>query len=193
MILDKQGSWKINHFGIMKTDAIKKEVQGYVDEWLIDISRQTTYQTHENTFMYQLKKLDYDWNLVDKIKSVSPNNFKTEDANKEVKEIYNKLEDLVQGKVIRSEVINMSPRSRIRTHKDRSDLLYISRRFHIPLITNESCIFVVDNEPFHLKESNIYELNNSKYHSVQNSSDQNRLHLIVDILPNEYTKNVGFE
>jgi hypothetical protein len=192
MILSKEDPWRINYFGPVVIDGIKKEVTEYANEWLIDTSRQETYQTHENTFMYQLKELDYEWNLKDHIESTSPNNFKTKEANDEIEKIYSILELLVDGKVIRSEVISMSPNSRIRTHKDRTDLLYVARRFHVPIITNKNCTFTVEREPFHLKEANIYELNNRKYHSVENSSNENRVHLIIDILPIEYTENVYF-
>jgi len=191
-ILSKEDNWGINHFGVVEIKEIKKEVTEYIDEWLIDVSRQQLFQTHEQTFMYQLKELDYGWNLKDKIKSSSPNTFKTETANKEVEEIYKSLESLVDGKVVRCEVINMSPNSRIRTHKDTSDLLYLSRRFHVPIITNKDCTFIVEEQSFHLEEGNLYELNNRKYHSVQNFSNENRIHLIVDILPKEYTENIEF-
>jgi hypothetical protein len=192
MILSKEGPWRIVHLGVAEIKEIKKEVEGYVSEWLLDTSRQNIYQTHEDTFMYQLKELDYDWNLKDKIHSTSPNNFKIKNANDEIKKIYQKLEDWVDGPVIRSEVISMPRNTRIRTHKDQSDLLYLSRRFHIPIITNEQCIFTVEDEKFNLKEGNIYELNNRKYHSVENNSNKDRIHLIVDLLPNQYTKNVIF-
>jgi aspartyl/asparaginyl beta-hydroxylase (cupin superfamily) len=192
MILNKEEPWRINHIGPALIDNIKKEVTKYVNEWLIDTSRQETYQTHEDTFMYQLKELDYEWNLKDYVESTSPNNFKTKEANDEVEEIYKNLELLINGKVIRSEVINMSPNSRIRTHKDRTDLLYVARRFHIPIITNKKCTFTVEREQFYLEVANLYELNNRKYHSVENDSNENRVHLIIDVLPNQYTENVHF-
>jgi aspartyl/asparaginyl beta-hydroxylase (cupin superfamily) len=188
----KEDPWKINHFGIVKINEIKKETVKYVDEWLVDTSRQKTYKTHEDTFMYQLKELDYNWNMVDKIKSTSPNNFKTKKSNDEIEEIYKKLESIAHGKVVRSELINMAPNSRIRTHKDKGELLYASRRFHIPIVTNDKCVFIVEKESFYLKESNVYELNNRKYHSVENYSDKNRIHLIIDILPNAYIENIDF-
>jgi aspartyl/asparaginyl beta-hydroxylase (cupin superfamily) len=131
-------------------------------------------------------------NLKDKINSTSPNNFKTKEANDEIKNIYKKLEELSVGKVIRAEVISMSANTRIRTHKDRTDLLYLSRRFHIPIITNKNCIFTVEREQFYLEEANLYELNNRRYHSVHNNSNENRVHLIIDVLPNQYTENVSF-
>lgn len=191
-ILSKEDNWGINHFDVVKIEKIKKEITQYIDEWLIDVSRQKKFQAHEQTFMYQLKELNYGWNLKDKVKSTSPNTFKTDGAREEVEYIYKKLESLVEGKVVRCEVINMLPNSRIRTHKDTSDLLYVSRRFHIPIITNKDCTFIVEEQSFHLQEANIYELNNRRYHSVQNFSDQNRVHLIIDVLPNEYIENIEF-
>jgi aspartyl/asparaginyl beta-hydroxylase (cupin superfamily) len=191
-LLSKEDNWGINHLGVTETTEIKKEVNEYVEEWLIDVSRQTSYQTHEETFMYQLKELDYAWNLKDKVVSTSPNNLKTKNAIKELEYIYKNLESCVQGKVVRSEIINLSPNSSIRTHKDRGDLLYLSRRFHIPIITNPMCTFTVEGKIFHLEEGNVYELNNRRYHSVQNSSDKNRIHLIVDVLPIAYTNNIEF-
>jgi|688.fasta_scaffold191438_3 hypothetical protein len=188
----KENPWRINNFGFVFVDSIKKEITEYVEEWLIDTSRQEKFQSHEKTFMYQLKELDYEWNLKDKINSTSPNNFKTKEANDEIKNIYKKLEELVVGKVIRSEVINLLPNSRIRTHKDRSDLLYVSRRFHIPILTNKECTFTVEREVFQLESSTLYELNNRKYHSVENSSNENRVHLIIDVLPIQYIGNVEF-
>ena len=192
MILDKEGPWRINHFGLVKINSIKEEVDKYVYEWFFDVSRQAGSQTHELTSMYRLKELDYLWNLKDPIKSTSPYKFKTDSANKEVSDIYEKLEELVKGKVVRSEVINMLPNSRIRSHVDRSDVLYLSRRFHIPIITNKKCIFTVEKEDFHLEQGNIYELNNRRYHSVENASNENRIHLIIDVIPNAYTENIEF-
>lgn len=191
-LLSKEDDWGINHIGLVETSQIKKEVAEYIDEWLIDISRQTNYQTHEETFMYQLKELDYSWNLKDNVLSTSPNSLKTKNAIEEIQYIYKNLESYVQGKVIRSEIINMSPNSSIRTHKDRGDLLYLSRRFHIPIITNPMCTFTVDGKVFYLEEGNVYELNNRRYHSVQNSSNKNRIHLIIDVLPIDYTKSIEF-
>jgi len=191
-ILSKEDNWGINHFGYLEISEIKKEVSEYIKEWLIDVSRQKKFQTHDQTFMYQLKELDYGWNLKDNIKSTSPNVFKTEAANNEIKYIYRHLETLVGGKVVRSEVVNMPPHTRIRTHKDTSDLLYLSRRFHIPIITNKNCTFIVEEQRFNLEEGNLYELNNRRFHSVENFGDENRIHLIIDILPNEYTENIEF-
>lgn len=192
-MLDKKDNWGILHHGAFSVDQIKKEVDSYYDEWLLDTSRQDKYITHEKTFMYQLCELDYMWSMVEPGYRNTVNSFKTVGAQEQLKAIYDFLEEKFNGKVVRCEVINMSANSRIRDHKDRSDVLYYSRRFHIPLKTNSLCFFTVNNEKVNMLESNLYEINNIKWHNVENLSSKNRIHLIVDVMPNEYTKNIRFQ
>jgi aspartyl/asparaginyl beta-hydroxylase (cupin superfamily) len=52
---------------------------------------------------------------------------------------------------------------------------------------------VVDEEKYFLLEGFVYELNNTKYHSVRNNSNEHRIHLIIDVIPNEYANMVEFE
>jgi hypothetical protein len=111
----------------------------------------------------------------------------------ELLHIYKTLEYHVGGRVVRCEIINMNANSRIRDHKDRSDVLYLSRRFHIPLKTNAACFFTVNGQTVNMLEGILYEINNTKWHNVRNMSSENRIHLIVDVLPNEYTKKIRFE
>ena len=87
----------------------------------------------------------------------------------------------------------MSANSRVRDHKDRSDVLYLSRRFHIPLKTNPMCFFTVNDQTVNMLEGNLYEINNTKWHNVRNASSENRIHLIIDIMPNEHTENIRFQ
>lgn len=185
MIYPKTDNWSINEIADCKISSIKDLVSNFYDEWLLDTSRQTTFVTHENTFMYKLVWFDYNW------RPGLPVNYKVVntlggEAQDELSSIFSTLCEEVDGSVVHAEVISMNPRSRIRTHKDRGDALYLARRFHIPLKTNKDTFFVVEGEKFFLEQGKIYELNNSRYHGVRNNSDEARIHLIVDLLPNEY-------
>jgi hypothetical protein len=191
-IRDKKDNWGIILHDKFKIESIKNEVESYYVEWLSDTSRQKQYVTHENTFMYQLCELDYMWSMKDTASCNTTNYFKTDDARKELKDIYDYLEKEFNGRVIRCEVINMNPDSRVRDHKDRSDVLYLSRRFHIPIKTNNLCFFTVNNETVNMLEGNLYEINNTKWHNVKNLSYDNRIHLIVDIMPIEHTEKIRF-
>jgi quercetin dioxygenase-like cupin family protein len=50
----------------------------------------------------------------------------------------------------------------------------------VPVITTEGVIFTVGGEPRSLPAGEIWEINNTREHSVENTSDRDRVHLIVD-------------
>jgi hypothetical protein len=191
-LLSKEDSWGILKIANVDVTNIKRQVLKFYNEWLLDTSRQQSFTTHENTFMYELIKFDYSWRpgltkVSTAINSLEPG------AQLELEKIYKLIEEYVDGAVVHAEIISMKPKSRIRVHKDRGDMLYIVRRFHIPLKTNMLTFFTVDEEQFFLQEGFLYELNNIKYHGVRNNSDEYRIHLIVDVLPKEYVSDVGFK
>lgn len=65
-------------------------------------------------------------------------------------------------------------------HVDTGYSLCTARRIHVPVITNEGVIFTVGGEARALPAGEIWEINNTRAHSVENTSDQDRVHLIVD-------------
>lgn len=182
----KEADWKITKVCDVEIENLKKTVLDFHEEWLIDTSRQETYVTHENTFMYELIFFDYRWRPSLPAVCKVVNSF-TGLAKLEIDAIYALLKEYTGGTLIHSEIISMSPGTRIRTHRDRGDALYLARRFHIPLKTNKETFFIVEEEKFYLEEGSIYELNNSKYHGVRNNSNETRIHLIVDYMPAEYS------
>jgi aspartyl/asparaginyl beta-hydroxylase (cupin superfamily) len=80
----------------------------------------------------------------------------------------------------------MNKRSGIKSHVDGGVMLQLGRRIHIPLITNPKVIFEVFEEKKYLEVGNWYEINNIIPHSVINDSDHDRIHAIIDIMPNKY-------
>lgn len=58
-------------------------------------------------------------------------------------------------------------------------------RLHIPIITADGVHFFVKQKRYFLEPSHLYELNNAVVHSVVNNSDVERVHLLVDMLPEE--------
>ena len=55
-------------------------------------------------------------------------------------------------------------------------------RLHIPIITNEHCIFEYTSEKHHLPaDGSIYLIDISTLHRVTNLSNENRYHLIADV------------
>ena len=69
----------------------------------------------------------------------------------------------------------------ISTHTDSGATLELVHRIHIPIITNEDCMFTVGDEDINMKEGYAYEINNAKNHGVVNKGIADRVHLIFDI------------
>lgn len=61
--------------------------------------------------------------------------------------------------------------------------LDFSPRVHIPIITNQDCLFLFPpNQTFHLETGNVYKVDTTKKHTFINCSEQPRLHLIGAVL-----------
>ena len=59
-----------------------------------------------------------------------------------------------------------------------------SHRIHIPIVTGENNIFLVNGELKNMQVGEMWEINNELPHMVENRSDEDRIHLIVDWIPN---------
>ena len=91
-----------------------------------------------------------------------------------------------KGKIIRILITRLKPHSNISPHLDHGTSLTKVKRTHIPLYTNPGVFFIVGDEAIHMKQGEIWEINNSnKNHAVVNNSPEPRLHLIIDYLPND--------
>lgn len=59
---------------------------------------------------------------------------------------------------------------------------YFKLRLHIPIITNEKCLFEYPDKKFHLPaDGSAYIIEVSKPHRVLNLSNENRYHLMMDL------------
>ncbi len=73
---------------------------------------------------------------------------------------------------------------KIPKHADGGFSLLNCHRVHIPLVTNEQNIFFVNGEEKNMRVGEIWEINNELVHMVENRGDEDRIHLIVDWMPN---------
>jgi aspartyl/asparaginyl beta-hydroxylase (cupin superfamily) len=74
----------------------------------------------------------------------------------------------------------------IQPHQDGGDYLDVVRRHHIPIVTSPEVLFFIDGRGINMREGELWEINNMLRHEVQNPSSIDRVHLMVDIIPNEY-------
>jgi hypothetical protein len=82
--------------------------------------------------------------------------------------------------VIKLMFAKLLPRAEISTHIDKSEILRIVQRIHIPLVTNSDVTVTINNKKYKMETGKIYNFNNTLSHSVVNNSDMERVHLIID-------------
>lgn len=184
-LLKKDTNFTIIEIGNVETGAIKKEIDLFDSEWTQNTSRQDNNIVHVNTKMYPLRFFSYDWVRGQDTSTQEVNSFKTNLAIDELQKIYSFLENYYSGSVVRAEIVKMMPGTKIMRHVDGGEMLTITRRCHIPITTSDEVYFGVFGNSINMKVGTVYEINNLLPHEVENNSDIERDHLILDILPFE--------
>ena len=78
-------------------------------------------------------------------------------------------------------IVKLLANKEISEHMDEDGMYKYAHRIHIPIVTNEGCIFTIGGEKIRMAAGEMVEINNTIPHSVVNG-DTNRIHLIVDII-----------
>lgn len=116
-----------------------------------------------------------------------------ENLNHLTKSLVEKLEVKFNGMAGLIIYARLPPDKKITPHADPGFYLSIVHRIHIPIFTNDECYFELDKTKVHMKEGYVYEINNLMLHSAINNGKSDRIHLIVDIIPNIILDKVGFK
>lgn len=160
-----------------------KDVLSNVDDslWFQNTYRQDTYDEHKHT---EFIELIWDNNSVKNNTKgkISPNyyNFNIDRFFSEIKPFYEKIYG--EGDFMRAVLIKLKKQCKIKEHMDTGKSLIQSYRTHIPIVTHENVVFSVDNEKKYMKEGEIWEIANQKMHYVENNSEIDRIHLMVDYI-----------
>ena len=88
------------------------------------------------------------------------------------------------GFVVRLLLAKLLAGGNIKRHTDAGYSLLNCHRIHVPLITNDKVVFVIGGEEKKMRVGELWEINNSLDHAVDNRSSEDRIHLIVDWMPN---------
>jgi len=92
------------------------------------------------------------------------------------------------GYVIRALLARLPSGAQIDVHADNLFSLLNCHRIHIPIETNPAVIFCVGGEKKNLKAGEMWEINNATVHWVRNDGDRDRVHLIIDWVPNSHSE-----
>jgi quercetin dioxygenase-like cupin family protein len=173
------GSYNIN--------SILSKIQGLDQDWDEYTFRQERYKDHSET-----KTIPLIWS--EKFNSIEKRKWYNifENELEELEFIFNS--SLEEGVIISAILINLPKGKSIKRHIDANPIgerFNQCHRIHIPITTNENCIFEINGEEKSLKPGEIWEISNVfKPHSVRNEGDCDRIHLLIDWMPLEIFKNL---
>ena len=145
------------------------------DEWNL---RQKNFFVHKNTKSYPV--IWSDNNIVNNCLNIYRKPDKLDILNCELDYLCKKY----KGRVVKCVFANLPAHAEIIKPWDSGSSLVCSHRLHLPIKTNSEVDFYIEDKSYSLKEGVWYEINNQKNHSVINKSSMDRVHLMVDILPN---------
>jgi len=101
-----------------------------------------------------------------------------------VRNLANWMVDTVSGQALgRIMIVNLAPNGRVPAHIDPLDYFAMYSRFHVPFKTNSKVTFSggPGKPTEHMPYKHLSQLNNRLMHQLDNNSDENRIHVIVDI------------
>jgi hypothetical protein len=184
--------FNFNFFKEFDVLDLKNTVEKFSTEWDIDISRQSTVyegrpNPHVNTHTYIIQDSSLYWDKG----TLFSKEIKDQEIIYTFSHIVKELEERMAGQSARMLLIKLDANSEVFTHKDSGDYLSNVRRFHIPIITNDKVYYTVGGEKIHMKQGDCYEINNLKLHSVNNDSEYDRVHLLIDIMPDSEVKTIS--
>lgn len=92
------------------------------------------------------------------------------------------VEDKLEAEIIRFIIVNLPAGAKIEKHYDKAkDSFHIHKRLHLPLITDPDVKFSVGDETIWMKPGELIEINNNgQLHGVENNSNIDRIHCIID-------------
>jgi hypothetical protein len=172
--------------GNFDVSKIANLLSTYSDEWFANKDRQTIYQVHKETNSIFIYDHSNTWSVGDRY-DLKINNSQLSMIEL-VSPIVKSLESIHNGKIGKCLFIKLPAHKNVQEHVDDMDYLGAVRRHHIAITTNEDVFFFVNKEKKHMKVGDCWEINNSLFHGVENNGDTERIHLMLDILPNKFIK-----
>lgn len=163
--------------GEVDTSLIESHVAKLTQEqWVEWDLRQNRYKVHSATESYPLMFSEY---------GEQPKTYNEDsEVSRAVMPFIGRLERFYNRKAGAIVLVKLKPYTNIIPHTDGGWFVN-THRVHVPIITDPRITFTLNSKKFHLKKGWIYELNNLVEHGVENPTPVGRVHLMVDILPNE--------
>jgi tetratricopeptide (TPR) repeat protein len=88
------------------------------------------------------------------------------------------------GFIVRAMLAKLGTDGNIPKHVDAGYSLMNCHRVHLPIITSDAVGFYVGGETINMQAGELWEINNAAEHAVSNRGSEDRVHLIIDWMPN---------
>jgi quercetin dioxygenase-like cupin family protein len=106
----------------------------------------------------------------------------------------NEILDSFQFKKAAVRLLNLAVDAEIKPHSDHclgyEDGFF---RLHIPIITNPEVEFILDNQRLIMNEGECWYINANFIHSVKNNGNNDRIHLVIDGIRNNWSDELFFK
>ena len=102
--------------------------------------------------------------------------------------IMNFVEQFVQkigGELGRINIVRLAPKGRVYSHIDRGEYYRVRDRYHLVLQSRDGSWLKCGKQEVRMQEGELWWFDNKQLHESFNASDQWRIHLIFDILPEQ--------
>lgn len=93
------------------------------------------------------------------------------------------IRECIPAPPMRCLLARLNPGATIAPHVDRADYFSRTVRIHVPIFTDPAVLMVCRGRAFHMREGEVWALNNSNQHAVLHDGTRPRTHLICDFLP----------
>ena len=74
--------------------------------------------------------------------------------------------------MLRTRIMQSTPKTCLSFHQD------MSKRIHIPLITNDDCMMIIEDRIYNLEVGKVYLTNTTLRHTAVNASTNSRVHIV---------------
>ena len=95
-----------------------------------------------------------------------------------------KLESELNAKAKMAVLVLLPAGASVKPHSAKSEFFTKSHCCHLPLLTNNDCLFKFEGNEYHLQKGAWSEINNLITNSITNRGSTTRIHLVVNLLPN---------
>lgn len=90
----------------------------------------------------------------------------------------------IDGEMSRAKLVNLPPGNQVYSHIDQGEYYKIRNRYHLILSTGPDGSYLkAGDESVRMQAGELWWFNNKAPHESLNDSDQDRIHLIFDLLP----------